>query len=91
MDRKQLTEWAEDVQTELLFFDPPEIFDDAILGIGRRFTAYFIVYDGDKVVDNFAAEFGSMEDAIEHFEFNVIGGWYGDGTPTFVFARTAEE
>ena len=24
------------------------------------------------------------EDAIEHFDFNVIGAWLGEGTPIFI-------
>jgi len=62
-------------------------FDDAFVGttisaFGRNQVA---LYDYDKCImilmhDNHMTE----EDAIEYFNFNVIGSWVGNGTPIFI-------
>jgi len=62
-------------------------FDDAFVGttisaFGRKQVA---LYDYDKCIlilmhDNHMSE----EDAIEYFDFNVIGAWVGEGTPIFI-------
>lgn len=80
--------YAEDSEEELLLLEPRERFDPALVGIGHRFTSTFAVYDQAKVLAAFAEEFADDEDpelaAIEWFEYNVIGGWVGDGTPCFI-------
>lgn len=92
--REHLSRWAEENDTEIVFFEPPETFDDAIIGLGRRFNTYFVLYDGDRVIENLTTEMGDVEvyfdgdpgiEAREHFEFNVIGSWVGDATPAFLF------
>ena len=62
-------------------------FDDAFVGttisaFGRNQVA---LYDYDKCImilmhDNHMTE----EDAIEYFNFNVIGSWVDKGTPIFI-------
>ena len=32
----------------------------------------------------------SYEDAVEHFNFNVIGAWAGEGTPVYIFTYENE-
>ena len=82
MTRADATAWAEDAEVELIFYDG---MDDAILGIGQRFTSYFVVYDFAKVIETLVVRDGvSEDDALEHFDFNVVGGWVGEGTPCFL-------
>jgi hypothetical protein len=82
MTRADAEAWADDAEVELIFYDG---MDDAIVGIGQRFTTYFMVYDFGKVIDQLVARDGmSYEDALEYFDFNIVGGWVGDGTPCFV-------
>ena len=62
-------------------------FEDAFVGttisaFGRKQVA---IYDYDKCIlilmhDNHMTE----EDAIDYFNFNVIGSWVGKGTPIFI-------
>lgn len=68
--------------------EPSSVYDKFIIGLGRRFNdGPVLVYDMDGILDWFQSEDGmTYEEAVEHFEFNVIGGWYGDGTPMFVFS-----
>jgi len=70
---------------EALLMDPQDQFNPCIVGIGYRFNhGPVAVYDIDKVIQAFVADGMTEEGAYEHYEFNVIGGWVGDGTPIFV-------
>jgi hypothetical protein len=98
--REALSEWAIEHEVTLAFLDPSELYDVAIVGVGRRFNDWFVVYDQTRLLDELAAEieestdeddaqreegdFNPMEQAIEHFDFNIVGGWIGDSTPVFL-------
>jgi hypothetical protein len=43
-----------------------------------------VCYDLNKVLAHYVAEGMTEEEAIEFFEFNVIGAWVGDTTPCFL-------
>lgn len=65
-------------------------FDDAIIGIGQRCGQEdLVVYDQEKCVDILAKDM-PREDAIEYFEFNVLGSWVGEDTPIFVYKPSEE-
>ena len=77
-----LEKFSEDERFEgMVFYDG---LDDAFIGIGWRFNVGPIaVYNRKKVIEILGEDM-SQEDAEEHFDFNVIGGWVGDFTPMFV-------
>ena len=80
--RAAVEAWAEESEVPLIFYDG---MDDAIIGVGQRFTSYFVVYDMAQVIETLMQRDGmSEEDAVEYFAFNVVGGWVGDETPCFV-------
>ena len=63
----------------------PNYFDKAIIGMVQRIGLDAICYDRDKVIEILMEEEGmSFDDAIEHFEYNIIGSWVGDSTPLFL-------
>lgn len=69
---------------DLLVLDP-EYFDDAIIGLVQRIGLDVICYDKDKVIELLCVKEGmTYEDAIEHFDFNIIGSWVGETTPVFL-------
>ncbi len=77
MDRKELPE-------HLLVMDP-NYFDEAIIGIVRRINFEAVCYDTDKVIELLMEhDEMSYEDAVEFFDFNVIGSWVGEYTPVFL-------
>lgn len=84
LTRQALSDWAEDHEVELIFFDPPEHFDHAIVGVvcgyGQELA---VVYDKAKVLQAIAADIGE-EDAREWFAFNTIGVYVGEATPRFL-------
>jgi len=61
-------------------------FDDAIIGIVRRCGEPSIVgYDCDACVQILMDRDGmTYEEAVEFFEFNVVGAWAGDNTPAWI-------
>ena len=66
-------------------------FEDCIVGVGSRCgTSYLAVYSVRKILDELMSEGFSEEEAIEHFEFNIIGAWVGDGTPIFLHDHLEE-
>lgn len=68
---------------DLLFMDG---FDDAIIGYtahqpGR---ATVPVYDQSKILAELMRQGCTYEEAVEYYEFNIIGAWVGPGTPVVV-------
>ena len=76
-------QYSADEQFEgMLFLDG---FDPAFVGIGWRFNdGPVAVYNRTKIIEMLMDEGSTREDAEEHFEFNIIGGWVGDFTPIFM-------
>jgi hypothetical protein len=73
---------------KLLFADG---FDECILGVGFISGCggnQVVVYDQDKIIKQLAAGCGDVEDArtaaLEHFDYNVSGGYVGAKSPMFV-------
>ncbi len=83
----QVDEFADGGDEELLLLgegDERDRFEPAIIGIAHRFGMQPIVaYDYRKVIEVFAEDM-DYEEAVEYFDFNVIGAWVGEGTPIFI-------
>tara|TARA_R110002110_G_scaffold87925_6_gene228984 strand:+ start:103 stop:342 length:240 start_codon:yes stop_codon:yes gene_type:complete len=59
-------------------------FDQAILGVGQRAGHDdILVYDRDKCIEILRDEM-SHEEALDFFDYNVLGAWVGAETPIFV-------
>jgi hypothetical protein len=80
--RDFVNRFADDNDIELLVMDG---HDDAILGVGQRFTDYFVVYDWRRVIEKLMAEGMTYEEAVEYHEFNQVGAWVGPRTPVFLY------
>lgn len=63
--------------------------DDAFVGIARQFNTEVALYDYEKVI-KLLMEDMSWEDAVEYFEFNIVGAWHGDETPAFLYRKDTE-
>jgi hypothetical protein len=70
-------------ESEALFCDG---YDDCIIGVANRFGMEPIVsYDLNKMLKKMIDDDGmTHEEALEHYHYNIIGGWHGDGTPIFI-------
>ena len=85
-----IQELVESYDSEMLIADG---FDDAIIGVSERFgRSPVIAYDKDKCIQVLMDRDGmDYEDAIEFFNFNVIGAWVGEGTPEFITVKDSDE
>jgi len=79
----ELLEWIEEFNPEALLADG---FDDAIIGICERFgNDPVVAYDKDKCINILVQRDGmSYEEAVEYFDFNVLGAYVGKGTPVYI-------
>ena len=67
-------------------------FDEAIIGIGSRCgQPDIIAYDVNKCIKILMDQGMTDEEAMEFFEFNVVGSWVGEETPIFVRERHDDE
>jgi hypothetical protein len=67
-------------------------FDDCIIGVADRCSKQpLLVYDIEKILDKLVREGCTYEEAQEHFGFNIVGAWMGEGTPLFLTLVREEE
>jgi len=81
---------------EAIFYDG---LDEAIIGVCDRINLSVTAYDREKCIEILANDFEINDEdleegetienakyqmAIEHFEYNIIGGWIGENTPVFI-------
>ena len=84
MKKPPVNEWVSARNDEALLADG---FDEAFVGVVDRFgfDGRVAVYDKDKCIKILVDRDGlSHEEALEHFEFNVIGAWVGEYTPMYM-------
>jgi len=62
-------------------------FDKAIIGVAERINLGPVAaYDVEKILE-ILMERDEMpyEDALEYFNYNIIGSWMGEFTPVFIY------
>jgi hypothetical protein len=76
-------EEIEDINPEALLCDG---FDEAIIGMAERINLGPVVaYDVDKMIDIMVERDGmTYEEAIEYFDYNILGAWMGENTPVYI-------
>jgi len=65
-------------------------FDEAILGVVRRFNQEYVLYDYEKVIEILMRDM-SYEDAVDYWAYNQAGAWVGEGTPAFLMTDSETE
>jgi hypothetical protein len=59
-------------------------FDDCIIGITEEFgNGPRILYSKEKIINKLMEDM-SEEEALEYFDFNIIGGYFGEQNPIFL-------
>jgi len=83
MLKSELDEYLMDENPDALFADG---FDEAILGYTQRMNQPPIVaYSVDKIIKILVERDGmTYEEAMEYFDYNIGGGWLGEGTPMWI-------
>lgn len=54
-------------------------FDEAVIGLEEY--SLRLIYSSQKCIEILIAQGMELNDAIEHFEYNVKGGYVGEKTP----------
>lgn len=80
MNREEIQKICEEKRVELLLADG---LDEAFIGFTDDYPQR-AVYDKAACVQCMIDEGMSMEDAIEHLEFNTFCAYVGEQTPLFV-------
>ena len=77
MERSMLNEFAEGA----IILDN---FDDCIVGISEQFgEGNRIVYSKDMIIKKLCEEM-SEEEALEYYDYNILGGYFGEQNPIFL-------
>jgi hypothetical protein len=59
-------------------------FDDCIIGISEQFGEDVrVIYSKEKILDKLSEEM-TIEDAVEYYEYNILGGYFGEQNPIFL-------
>jgi hypothetical protein len=76
-------EEIEEINPDALLCDG---FDEAIIGMAERINLGPIVaYDVDKMLKIMVERDGmTYEEAIEYFDYNILGAWMGENTPVYI-------
>ena len=75
--KKGIIEQLSNDEENAIFYDG---FDEAIIGLDL--SSYRVIYSVKKCIEIVCKDMNE-EDAREHFEFNVVGGYVGEKTPIF--------
>jgi len=60
-----------------------EGFDNCIIGIVEEFgNGPRILYSKEKIIDELCEEM-TREEALEFYDFNILGGYFGEQNPVF--------
>ena len=63
----------------------PAKFDAAILGVLERCGEEpKVCYSLEKILEILMEDGMTYEEAVEYYEYNVVGAWMGDQTPAFL-------
>jgi hypothetical protein len=67
-------------------------FEAAFLGVVSRFgfSSPVACYDYSKIIEILMEDGCDYQEAVEHFDYNVIGAWVGDLTPVFLVGCSLE-
>lgn len=77
----EFLDYVAEMNPEALY---PTEFKKAILGIVERCGMEpIILLDRSKVINKLVEDGMDYEEAVEYFDFNIIGSYMGEGTPCF--------
>ena len=58
-------------------------FDNCIIGVVEEFgNGPRILYSKEKIIDELCEEM-TREEALEYYDFNILGGYFGEQNPVF--------
>jgi len=85
-DEKNFVAEVAENNPDMVRLEPHEKFDKAIIGVVERINLYVLCYDMAQILLILQEEM-SDEEALEYFDFNILGSWMGDHTPVYLKKR----
>jgi len=90
--KEKLNDYLQDSEESVMLYDN---YEDAFVGLGyQQYKGPIAIYDAKKCVEILIEEYMldpdcesremAEEMAVEYFEYNSVGAWYGEGTPIFM-------
>jgi|TARA_R110000868_G_scaffold285380_2_gene545851 ribosomal protein S24E len=90
--KEKLNDYLQDSEESVMLYDN---YEDAFVGLGyQQYKGPIAIYDAKKCVEILIEEYMLDPDcesremaeqmAVEYFEYNSVGAWYGEGTPIFM-------
>jgi hypothetical protein len=58
-------------------------FDEAVIGVVERAGLLAVCYDRNKILEILMRDMNE-EQAIEYYEFNILGAYMGESTPVYL-------
>jgi hypothetical protein len=79
---QQILRWIDETFEVIVY---PSGFEDCIVGVGERFGGPpMAVLDVEKMFTKMEREGMTREEAIEYFEFNILGAHVGEQNPVYM-------
>lgn len=76
-------------EDEAIFFEPRSLLDQAIVGtVSQACGPTVVCYDYWKIVNAYASDGMSPEEATEFVDFNTVQAYVGPNTPMILFERS---
>ena len=87
MSRKENSMRHKEIINRLSEMNPSALladgFDEAVIGHTQK-DPYVAVYDAEKCIAVLIESGMTTEEAVEYFEYNVLGSYVGENNPIFV-------
>jgi hypothetical protein len=79
---QRLMEWIDETFDVVVY---PAGYEDCIVGVAEKFGGPPIaVMDLEKMLEKLEQEGMSHEEALEYFEYNILGAYVGEQTPVYM-------
>jgi len=78
----KILEWIDETFDIVVF---PTGFEDCIVGVAEKFGGPPVaVLDLEKMLEKLEQDGMSHDEALEYFEFNILGAYVGEQTPVYM-------
>lgn len=82
LPNQKILEWIDETFEVIVY---PNGFEDCIVGVGERFGGPpMAILDVEKMLTKLEKEGMTREEAIEYFEFNILGAHVGEQNPVYM-------
>lgn len=82
LQTQKILEWIDETFEIIVY---PDGFEDCIVGVAEKFGGPPVaVLDLEKILSKLRKGGMTYEEALEYFEYNILGAYVGDQTPVYM-------